>query len=443
MQKSLWTLALLLTCTAQVFPADQSETQSRRQRAAAAFHDGILLIHADVPGDVSTDGFHQDPLFYYFTGLENTFDAVLAIDGQSGESWLFVPPTAPFPFSRMGLQPEVLPGPYTAKQLGIEHVADWSELESFLAKRASSPTRLYFAPDISSGLGMPENLTGVKAPHIPLWAQMIQQKWPSFVLVEADEKAYGLLSVQSPAEISSLRAAAKATVAAVMAGIKAIRPDVSQRTVEAAVVYACWNAGAHGTAFWPWAMSGENGVFPRPFISDARYDHLNSIMRAGDLVRLDVGCEVNHYSGDLGRTVPVSGHFTEDQRELWNIFVAAYHAGAKTLREGVTVDQVFQAWSAELVSHRDSAKSSLAQRAIEQWSKRENVPFWQVHSINLIAGKPADPLRAGTTIAFEPIASIDGQGYYLEDMFLITKTGAELLTPGVPYSAEEIAAAMR
>ena len=84
---------------------------------------------------------------------------------------------------------------------------------------------------------MPENLTGVKAPHIPLWAQMIQQKWPSFVLVEADEKAYGLLSVQIPAEISSLRAAAKATVAAVMAGIKAIRPDVSQRSVEAAVTY--------------------------------------------------------------------------------------------------------------------------------------------------------------------------------------------------------------
>jgi hypothetical protein len=45
-------------------------------------------------------------------------------------------------------------------------------------------------------------------------------------------------------------------------------------------------------------------------------------------------------------------------------------------------------------------------------------------------------------IAFEPIASIDGQGFYLEDMFLITKNGTELLTRGVPYSAEEIEAAM-
>jgi hypothetical protein len=41
-------------------------------------------------------------------------------------------------------------------------------------------------------------------------------------------------------------------------------------------------------------------------------------------------------------------------------------------------------------------------------------------------------------VDFEPIVSIDGQGYYLEDVYLINKTGAELLTPGVPYNAEEI-----
>ena len=51
-------------------------------------------------------------------------------------------------------------------------------------------------------------------------------------------------------------------------------------------------------------------------------------------------------------------------------------------------------------------------------------------------------LRAGMTIALEPIMSIGGQGYYLEDMFLITKDGAELLTPGLPYTAAEIEKAM-
>ena len=118
-------------------------------------------------------------------------------------------------------------------------------------------------------------------------------------------------------------------------------------------------------------------------------------------------------------------------------------AGVQSLREGTTVDQVFEAWRSELLNHRSSAKTSVAQHAIDKWSKRENVPFWGPHTINLDAGNIDGPLRTGMTIAFEPIAEIGGQDYYLEDMFLITRNGAELLTPRVPYSAEEIEAAMR
>jgi Xaa-Pro aminopeptidase len=38
----------------------------------------------------------------------------------------------------------------------------------------------------------------------------------------------------------------------------------------------------------------------------------------------------------------------------------------------------------------------------------------------------------------EPIFSVDGQGFYLEDMILVTPTGHEILTPGLPYTADEI-----
>ena len=90
------------------------------------------------------------------------------------------------------------------------------------------------------------------------------------------------------------------------------------------------------------------------------------------------------------------------------------------------------------MAHRDNAKSALAKQAIGNWTERKNVPYWQMHTMNLEAGYIDGALRPGMTIDFEPIASIGGQGYYLEDMFLITKDGAEKLTPGVPYSAEEI-----
>jgi hypothetical protein len=205
------------------------------------------------------------------------------------------------------------------------------------------------------------------------------------------------MEVQSADEIVALRSAARTTVTAVMAGMRAIRPGASQRSVEAVVENTCWNSGAHGGSFWPWAMAGENAVFARPFFSIARYDHLNRIMRPG---------------------------------ETWNSFVAAYRAGVQALRGGVTVDQVFDVWKKELIGDRAAAKTALAQHAIDSRADRRYVPFWQVHTTNLTAAYPSGALHPGTTINFEPIAAVDGQGFFLDDMYLITKDSTALLTPG-------------
>jgi Xaa-Pro aminopeptidase len=420
---------------------DNATISARRKRAASAFHDGILIVHAVSRLDIAADGYRQDPYFYYLTGLENTVGALLAIDGKSGESWLFLPDHPPY--QKRGLQPEVLPGVDAAKRLGIDHVVDWSELDGLLSRQASPGARIYYAADVAEYPELPANLLSAKAPEAPLWIQGILHKYPAFEVKEVMGDVNALMFVQDAGELDALRAAAKTTVTALLAGMHAIRPGVQQRIVESVVESACWKAGAHGTDFWPWSMSGENAVFPRPFFSLALYDHLNKEMRDGELVRLDVGCEWQHYQGDLGRTVPVSGHYSDDQGETWNIFVDAYHAGAAALRAGVTVDQVYEVWRAELLRHRAAAKSALAQHAIDSWSKRENVPFWQIHTTNLLAARPPAMLPAGMTVNFEPIASVDGQGFFLEDMFLITRDGAELLTPGVPYSAEQIEEEMR
>ena len=434
-------IALVVAGISYAAASDNSVLRERRQRAASAFHDGILLVHALSRLDIAADGYRQQAYFYYLTGLENTIGAIFAIDGKSGQSWLFLPSNPPY--TKSGLKPPVVPGPEAAKQLAIDHVVDWSELQSFLADRATSPIPIYFGAESADFDELPANLLSAKTPKAPLWIQVILQKWPSFEAKESSDALNALMNVQTTDELASLRAAGQATVAAFTAGLHSVRPGVSQRSVESAVEGACWSAGAHGTNFWPWAMAGENAVFPKPFTSLGRYDHLNTEMRAGDLVRLDVGCEWEHYLGDLGRTVPVSGHYNDEQRETWNIFVAAYRKAAASLREGTNVDQVYDVWRTELLSHRPTAKSPLAQHAIDAWSQRENVPYWQIHTSNLLAARPPKTFPAGMTVNFEPIASVDGQGFFLEDMYLITKTGAEVLTPGVPYTAEEIEAVMR
>lgn len=435
------TIPVLLLLLEGLAVAQKPVQAERRHRAAAAFKDGIVLLHARSEMNIAADAFRQDPLFYYFTGLENTVGALLAVDGRSDESWLFLPSEPPY--RAYGLQPEAQPGSESEKKLAMEHVLDWSQMEDFFSSRASPKTILYYAADSSRMVELPSNLVGTKASGAPVWLGVILQRWPALSAKDATEQLDELLAVQTAEEAEHLRRAAKATVTALKAGMRAIRPEISEREVEVAAEQACWKAGANGVSFWPWAMAGQNAVFPTPFYSLTRYDHLNRRMRPGELVRLDVGCEWEHYGGDLGRTVPVSGHYDDAQRETWATFVAAYQAAAKVLRDGVTVDQVFDAWRAELLRYRETAKSELARHAIDSWSDRHNIPFWQIHTSNLLAAASPNPLRSGTTINFEPIASVDGQGFFLEDMYLITRDGAELLTPGVPYSAADIEAAMK
>ena len=442
MRKTTLLTALLVVMTTLALGADTASLRARRQRAASTFPDGIMLVHANSRMDIAADGFRQDPYFYYLTGQENIVGALLAIEGKSGEAWLFLPSHPPF--VKLGLKAPLAPGAEGEQKSGINHVLDWTELQPFLAARASPPLTLYYTRDGLAGFDeMPANLGSSTTPDAPAWLQMILAKWPSFAAKDATDALTKGMAVQDPDETKSLRFVAKSTVAAITAGIKAIRPNTSQRAVESAVESACWTAGAHGGNFWPWVMSGQNAVFPMPLASFAAYDHLDRTMQAGELVRLDVGCEYQHYLGDLGRTVPVSGRYTDEQRETWDIFVAAYRRGVAMLREGVKTDDVYDAWKAELLRHRDTVKSTLAKHAIDSWSKRENVPHWQIHTSNVVAWWPPEPFPAGMTINFEPIASVDGQGFFLEDMYIIQKNGAELLTPGAPYTAEEIEAAMR
>ena len=166
--------------------------RERRQRAAAAFRDGILLFHASSELDLTADGFRQDPFFYYFTGLGNTVGAVLAIDGISGESWLFLPSKPPF--LRIGLQPEVQPGPEATKRLGMEHVVDWSELGRFLASHTGEAQPLYYGEDLSTFAELPANLLSPKSPEAPTWLQIILQRWPAFEAKESGERIEALMA---------------------------------------------------------------------------------------------------------------------------------------------------------------------------------------------------------------------------------------------------------
>lgn len=420
------------------------EFAARRARLMEALDDGIVVLHArSLEKAMEQWGFVQDASFAYFSGLPTVPEAVLAIDGELGEAHLFVPPAPEsFGFSVQGVVPD--PGAETAERLGFSSVRPWDALLPYLQRRVTEgAARLYFEESRRpEPTGAPPGLDPVAGDRA-LWRMSLERALPGVPTASAKDAIQALRWVKSPAEVEILRRNALATVEALRAGARRVSPGIRQRQAEAAVVAACIEAGAEGPSFWPWMMSGPNGHVGRLVRAFFDYRQLDRTMQAGELVRVDIGCAGGFYGADVGRTIPVSGSFSTGQSEAWDLLIAAYKAGMESIRDGVTIDQVMQVSRAEIARLQPGLQTEMGREAVRVLLGEEGMGVWSIHGVGIDSGEtPMETLRAGSVIAFEPMFSVGADAFYLEDMILVTATGHEVLSAGLPYTAEEIEAMM-
>ena len=450
--KWLAALCLVGVMGADSARADQelplSEFAVRRQKVMGRLGDGILLLHARSSfasqDQLISHGFHQDPTFYYYTGLANVVGAILALDGPAKESYLFVPSTLS---GTVGVlrNPFVAIGRDTASQLLMNHVLDWKEFPSYIERRiVAEPKVVVYTDDLGAFMFPPSldsNPPGIAPIENPLllWRRALEARWPTAVIKSASAVIQELRLIKSEAEVNVMRRVGSASAAALLVGMRAIEPGRSQREVEAEIVRACMAKGGEGPSFWPLAATGPNSAIPGYFEGLADYRHMNRVMKVGDLTHLDLGCEVDHYGGDVGRTVPVSGHFEAGQREVWDLLVRAYQAGLAVMRDNSHRQEVFAAAVREVKRLASTIKTELGKKAVAVLTSEKGTKDWYLHSsgIECCETEP-ELLRSGMVVVFEPSITLDGQGYYLEDMILITPSGFEMLTPHLPYSSDDI-----
>ena len=266
--------------------------------------------------------------------------------------WLFLPDHPPY--QKRGLQPEA--PALVRKPPGVwASITSWTGQSSdgFLSRQATSAPRIFYADDNTAYPELPANLLSAKAAQAPLWVQAICPEVPH----DRDQR-----SERRP-QCADVRAGRRRNDCPSMCreihcdgtagGPAHDSPRCLAKGGRSTLENSCWNTGAHGTGFWPWAFSGENAVFPRPFsFLMAVYDHLNTQMRAG------VGSSRRRLRVATlpGRSGPHRTGFRALHRRsarnsgmsLWPL----YRAGVAALRAGVTVDQVFEAWRSELLKHR-------------------------------------------------------------------------------------------
>ena len=437
-------LSLLGPAPAVSQQIEQAEYTGRRERILAELSDGILLLHArSTEKAMEQPSFVQNASFYYFTGFANQPGAILVLDGPLGEALLFVPPP-PLSFGMPVADLVLPPGRNSAEQFGFDSVAPWEEFVPYLNRRMADRVRKLYIdqsrrPEM---LGVPEPLWPV-AGEKTLWQRSLARAFPEATIESARATIRAMRWVKSPGEIAQLRSNARATAAALLAGMRSVRPGVTQREAEAAVVAGCIAAGAEGPSFWPWMMSGPNGHVGRLVRAFYDYNHLNRVMRAGEVVREDIGCAAGSYGGDVGRTIPVSGFFDAGQRETWNMLIDAYHSGLAAMRAGISIADVMAASRKKISELQPGLQTEQARAAARSLLAAGGMRLWSIHGVGIDSGEtPLDVLQAGSVIAFEPMFSAGADAFYLEDMILVTESGHEVLSAGLPYTAEEIEAVM-
>ena len=203
---------------------------------------------------------------------------------------------------------------------------------------------------------------------------------------------------------------------------------------------ACLQAGSDGPSLWPWVRSGpytlENTLF-EPFVD---YHNLDRKMQAGEVVRLDLGCDFQMYKGDFGRTIPVSGHFDEGQRETMELLNGAYLAGVARMRPGASSIDVFKATLAYIDQHQNELKTAMAKEAAADALKRKGYALHGL-GVDMAEGAPKS-FQAGNVLCYEPQLTSGHQAFFVEDTFLITAAGHEVINPALPYSPKDIEQAM-
>lgn len=258
-------------------------------------------------------------------------------------------------------------------------------------------------------------------------------------------------------EIALIKKACQISSLAHVRAMQSVRPQMYEYQLEAELNYVF---GQHGCvpSYNSIVASGDNANI-------LHYVENDQAMQDGDLVMIDAGAEYQLYAGDISRTFPVNGKFSNVQKQIYNIVLKANVEAINSLKAGV-----------HCKTHHETALRVLTQGLIELGilsgyietliSEKAYQPFYMhgtghwlgldVHDAGryftdeIVDGeKQPRLLQPGMVITVEPALyfakdnelvpeQYRGIGIRIEDDVLITETGAVVLTSDVPKTVAEI-----
>ena len=452
----------------------------RRARLAAQLGAGgiaILPTAPERPRNRDSDYLYRhDSYFYYLTGFTEP-GAWLVLTAE-GQATLFCQPK--------DLEREIWDGyrlgPEAAvAQLGLTDAHSTAELDARLPRLLENRRQVWFPFATHAGLAARVEgwLNQVRA-RVRYGALCPQQQGDLCALLDE------MRLIKDEHELAIMRRAgsisAGAHVRAMQTSARMLRAgqEVREYHLEAELLHEFRRHGSQYPAYGSIVAAGANACV-------LHYRADTAPVRAGELVLIDAGCELDGYASDITRTFPADGRFSGPQRALYDLVLASEKAAIAATRAGARFTDPHDAAVAVLaqgmldVGLLDKNKVGSAQDVIE---KRAYFQFYMhrtghwlgmdVHdcgsyvepgevgqvserkdplSGELILNRPSRILRAGMVLTIEPgiyVRPAPGVpeafhhiGIRIEDDALVTDAGCELMTRGVPVEPDEIEALMR
>ncbi|GBU13224.1 proline aminopeptidase P II [Enterobacterales bacterium] len=260
---------------------------------------------------------------------------------------------------------------------------------------------------------------------------------------------------KSPEEIAVMRRAGEITAKAHTRAMEKCRAGMFEYHLEGEIHHEFNRHGARYPSYNTIVGSGENGCI-------LHYTENESELRDGDLVLIDAGCEYQGYAGDITRTFPVSGKFSKEQREIYDIVLAAEYKALEILGPGSSMQAATE--GAIRVMIAGLVKVGILNGDVETlFSEQAHRPFFMhglshwlgmdVHDVGHYGSVDRSrTLEPGMVITVEPGLYIApdadvpeayrGIGIRIEDDILITADGIEIFTGDVVKEADDIEALM-
>jgi Xaa-Pro aminopeptidase len=403
-----------------------------RREALAKKAGGVTALLAPLEPRDAVYAFRQEDNFYYLSGVTVPGAALLvapAADAQGdtpGRPYteiLFLPPhnvrLEKYTGPQLGADT-----PNVTKTTGFDRVEEMSKLPEDVAKLLAGGRPVIYT-----------DLSAQGEPTVSSQALDFLKRTNNFVLLQ-DVKPMlsSLRTAKDAGEVSLLRKAVDASVAAHFAAMKAVKPEVTENEISGLMQYEWTRRGCERPSYAPIVGSGHNSTV-------LHYSEDTNTMKSGDVVVIDAAGEYSMYAADITRTLPVNGHFTARQKEIYDIVLGAQEAAMAAFQSGKSM----------LVGPPEVSLDKVARDYIKTHGKDlHGQPLDQYfihglgHYLGLNVHDPGDykvPLGPGMAFTIEPGIYIPEEniGVRIEDDFFVDQDGKLIkLSAALPSKSAEV-----